>query len=101
MEAAVEEKIAISFQPSAISGKTHRLVVFQNKADGSQLQLVLLHQMPERAIGDAEQIGGFGLYAVGALESALQQRAFDACHIALHAHAFGKYRTRRYFGHPS
>ena len=36
------------------------------------LQFVFLHQVPKRAIRDAEQIGGFGLHAVGAIQSALQ-----------------------------
>jgi hypothetical protein len=54
--------------------------------------------MPERAVGNPEQIGGFGLYAVGAVQRTLQQRALDVGYIAFHAYALRKHGTRCYFG---
>src|ERR1700739_1152540 len=49
------------------------------------LKFVLLHQVPEGAIGDSEHVGGFGLYAVGLLQRSLQQRALDLGDVFFHA----------------
>src|SRR3954470_14020246 len=53
----------------------------------SFLELVFLHQVAERAVGDSEHIGCFGLYPATLLERALQQRTFDAGHIVFHPNA--------------
>ena len=54
--------------------------------------------MPERAVRDAEEIGGFGLHTVGTVQSALQQSALDARHIDFHSHTLRKHCSRLDFG---
>src|SRR5579863_5428539 len=46
--------------------------------------------MPERAVGNAENISGFRLHAATLVERILQQRALDAGNVVLHSHTFGK-----------
>src|SRR6266481_3642824 len=59
-----------------------------------QLEFVLLHQVPERAVGNAEYVGGPYLHAVGLRQRGLQQRTLDLRHVVFHVHALGQDRAR-------
>jgi hypothetical protein len=52
------------------------------------LELVLFHKVAERAVGDAENVGGADLDSVGLTESGLQERALNLGNIIFHVHAF-------------
>src|SRR6266446_10712374 len=58
------------------------------RAKSQKLQLILLHQVAERAVGNTEQVGSFGLHSVGLIQCILQQRAFDSRNVGFHAYAF-------------
>ena len=55
-----------------------------------ELQLILLHQVAERAVGNIEQVGSFGLHSVGLIQCILQQRSLDSRNVGFHAYAFRK-----------
>ena len=54
--------------------------------------------MAERAVGDAKDVGGFGLDAAALGEGVLQERAFDAGYVAFHPHAGGESDVGADFG---
>ncbi len=63
------------------------------RAKRQKLQLILLHQVAKRAIGNTQQVGSFGLHSVGLIQRILQQRALDSRNVGFHAYAFRKDRV--------